>query len=91
MAYGVLMLNPRIYAHSVFVALKVNKIDAYIKWPQKQKYSVNYFKLANVDMPQRAFFIIVLAISRQQLYLITSCTQHKNVWDVLRITLNNKS
>ena len=76
------MLNPRIYAHSVFAALRVNKIDAYIKWSQKQKYSVNYFKLANVDMPQRAFFIIVLAISRQQLYLITSYERPKNGWDV---------
>ena len=42
----------RICAHSVSVALRINQIDAYIKWLQKQKYSVSYSKLANVDMPK---------------------------------------
>ena len=42
----------RICAHSVSVALKINQIEAYIKWLQKQRYSVNYSKLANVDMPK---------------------------------------
>lgn len=37
---------------SVFVALKINQIEAYITWLQKQRYSVNYSKLANVDMPK---------------------------------------
>ena len=42
----------RICAHVFSVALTINQIDAYIKWLQKQKYSVNYSKLANVDMPK---------------------------------------
>ena len=33
---------------------------------------------------QRAFSTIVLAISTQQLYLITSCEQPKDGWDALR-------
>ena len=38
---------------------------------------------------QRAFSIIVLAISIPQLYLVTSCKQPKDVWDE-RETLVNK-
>ena len=33
---------------------------------------------------QRAFSTIVLAISTQQLYLVTSCEWPKGVWDTLR-------
>ena len=33
---------------------------------------------------QRAFSTIVLAISTQQLYLITSCEQPKDAWNALR-------
>lgn len=43
----------KICAQSVFVALKIDQLDAFIEWLQKQnRYSVNYLKLASVDMPK---------------------------------------
>ena len=43
----------KLCAHTVSVALKIDKLDAYIDWLQKQKgYLVNYSKLASVDMPK---------------------------------------
>ena len=44
----------RVCTHFLSVALRVNQIDAYIKWLQKKAVFSKIFKAGNVDMPKRS-------------------------------------